>query len=714
MSKEFQQDICLELPLDHFRLICVSPTATAEEILRAFQLRLDKTPDDGFSYEVLTQRSELLRQTADLLTDPESRREYENLLLKGISGLEFSSNREVAGLILLWESGSPKEAFKIARKALQPPQTPALGSSREADLTLLVALTARDSAIQEQEIRSYTNAAEFLQEGIQLLQRMGKLSDLRKDLEEDLVALLPYRILDLLSRDLNDQESHKKGLSMLENLIFRRGGLEGKNKSDLNDYLNQEEFEVFFQQIRLFLTVQEQIDLFLELQKRGSLEAGFLAFLSLTAIGFSRRKPEKLFEARKILKKLNLTGLDAMPLIGCLDLLLADIDQATARFLSSSDEKLRDWLENYQGEKLEAICIFCKNWLENDVLVGYRDINSKEIDLDSWFEDREIQQFIEKLEKKSIKIPIKSRLQSQQIFKDDSSLETEKISLNGSDNLDDWKLPWPGGIKGKEGGEKLYPQENNLEEEFLKVKFLNFIKYLLEKVTEFKFSFGEFLENRELPNRSAYIVYFYAFIILFAFGIGLGFLRNSFKNTFQEGKVSDKPLIISDKIEKDIGKSIIQENEKGSSSELLLNPSVKNDIFSLQVKELTSASPSIDQIKYLINTWLITKANFLEGKSQINLSQIAQDGLIKRTIEEREEDIKKGIYKEISSQIQAINLQSQTSSRIVVLVELNYLEKIIKNSGALINETSLNPLKVKYVLGFSNKSWKLADFVSGL
>ena len=122
----------------------------------------------------------------------------------------------------------------------------------------------------------------------------------------------------------------KKGLSMLENLIIKRGGLEGNNKSEYKDYLNQQEFEVFFQQIKPFLTVQEQIDLFLELQKRGSLEAGFLAFLSLTAIGFSRRKPEKLFEARRILKKLNLSGLDSMPLVGCLDLLLADIDQASA------------------------------------------------------------------------------------------------------------------------------------------------------------------------------------------------------------------------------------------------------------------------------------------------------------------------------------------------------------------------------------------------
>ena len=92
----------------------------------------------------------------------------------------------------------------------------------------------------------------------------------------------------------------------------------------------------------------------------------------------------------------------------------------------------------------------------------------------------------------------------------------------------------------------------------------------------------------------------------------------------------------------------------------------------------------------------------------------AINGLINRTIEERQNDINKGIYKEINSQIQKIDFESQTSSRIVVLVELNYLEKIVKNSGEFVNETSFSPLKVKYILGFSNKSWKLVDFVSGL
>ena len=700
----------MELPIDHFRLIGVSPSATSEEILRAFQLRLDKTPDEGFTYEVLKQRSELLRLTADLLTDTESRREYENLLLNGASALELSSNREVAGLILLWESGSSKEAFRITRKVLQPPQTPALGSSREADLTLLAALSARDAAIQEQEKRSFSNAADLLMEAIQLLQRMGKLGDLRKNLEEDLGVLLPYRILDLLSRDLKEHESHKKGLTMLENLIIKRGGLEGKNKSEYSSYLNQQEFETFFQQIKPFLTVQEQIDLFLELQKRGSIEAGFLAFLSLTAIGFARRKPEKLFEARRILKKLNLSGLDSMPLIGCLDLLLGDVDQASARFLSSSDENLRDWLNNYPGEKLEAICIFCKNWLENDVLVGYRDIDVKEIDLDSWFEDREIQEFIEKLENKS-NIIKRVSLQNQSRSNDkESQRELSKDSELDSVDFEEGRLPLPGGIR---EADQQFIQENNHTEKIIINKSIEIYKFAIEKIAELKFVIGEVLEDKRLFNRSPYLNYLYAFLTLFVFGLGLGFLSNNLKKPLQNKEINVNSSIINE------NKNLLQKNlikeEKNALNKSKMTLLGENDNISYPVQELSTPSPSLEEIRYLINTWLFNKSNFLAGKSEINLSKIVRQKLINRLNKERQTDIKKGIFKNINTQIKNIEFLNQTSSRIAVSVELKYSEKIFKANGELLNETAFTPfLKVKYILGFSSNSWKLVDYVSGV
>jgi len=458
--------------------------------------------------------------------------------------------------------------------------------------------------------------------------------------------------------------------------------------------------------------VQEQIDLFLELQKRGSLEAGFLAFLSLTAIGFSRRKPEKLFEARRILKKLNLSGLDSMPLVGSLDLLLADVDQAAARFSSSSDEKLRDWLNNYPGNKLEAICTFCKNWLENDVLVGYRDIESKEVDLDSWFEDREIQDFIEKLEKKSNKVAIKSNIQKQSIKKESSKNITEDFDSKSYNN-DERRLPLPGGIK-KQEYNKLDNEENNLSDELFKQKTIDFYKYLNEKIAEFKFSLGEFLKDKEIIGRSPYLIYLYAFLILFTFGIGIGFLRNNFKKSMQNEDVINKPLIFLDNNQKATEKDIIQEIKKKPLNELNSSTGKTTAKNSFVSKEITKSSPSLEELKNLIDFWLLSKRNYLAGKGEINISNIVTNGLIDRTIEERKNDIKKGIYKEINSQIRKINLVSQSSSRIVVSVELNYLERIIKNSGEFVNETSLTPLKVKYIFGFSNKSWKLVDFVSGL
>ena len=161
-------------------------------------------------------------------------------------------------------------------------------------------------------------------------------------------------------------------------------------------------------------------------------------------------------------------------------------------------------------------------------------------------------------------------------------------------------------------------------------------------------------------------------------------------------------------------KNIIKEIKKNPSNDLKSSSGNPSGLDSLKFLELTEASPSLKNIGNLINLWLRNKSNYLAGKNEINLSKIVSNGLISRTIEERQKDISKKIYKEINSEILKIDLESQTSSRIVVLVELDYLERVIKNSGELVKETSFNPLKVKYILGFSNKSWKLVDFVSGV
>ena len=294
----------LDLPIDHFRLLGVSPSADAAAILHRLQTRCDSPPDQGFTHEALLKRNELLSRSADLLTDRNDRAEYESALLRLSAshpnetvGLDLPASSEVAGLILLWEAHGALEAFQMASHGLQPPQAPALGSGREADLTLLAALACRDAAVEEQGQRRYESAAQLLVEGIQLQQRMGKLPNQQRMLEGDLDALLPFRILDLISRDLSDQASHQQGLTLLDQLVSRRGGLDGTDvltSVEGAGSMSQDDFESFFQQIRRFLTVQEQIDLFSRWSEEGEAEAGFLAVLAITAAGFSRRKPESL------------------------------------------------------------------------------------------------------------------------------------------------------------------------------------------------------------------------------------------------------------------------------------------------------------------------------------------------------------------------------------------------------------------------------------
>jgi hypothetical protein len=125
----------LELPLDHFRLLGVNPTATPEQLLNTLQQRLDRPPGPGFTKEALGAREELLRASADLLLDPDRRHRYECLLTEQsgdadgtvLPALEISSNLEVGGLLLVFESGQPADAFEGARPGPAAPPGPGPG-----------------------------------------------------------------------------------------------------------------------------------------------------------------------------------------------------------------------------------------------------------------------------------------------------------------------------------------------------------------------------------------------------------------------------------------------------------------------------------------------------------------------------------------------------------------------------------------------------------
>jgi hypothetical protein len=386
----------LDLPIDHFRLLGVGPASDAQTVLRTLQLRLDRPPDEGFTAEALQARAELLRASADLLSDGPRRAAYEaDLTALAGSGahvvpvLEIPSSKEVGGLLLQLEADQPLEAFDIACRSLQPPQAPALGSSREADLTLVAGLACLGACTEFEQQRRYERAAQILQQGLQLLQRMGQRPDLRDRMNRELERLTPYRVLDLLNRDLASTAERREGLTLLEQLVERRGGLEGE--SDLS--FPPEEFRTFFKQIRTLLTVQEQVDLFSRWGDAGSPTADFLATTALTASGFAQRKPERIAAARQRLLASQRAGIE--PLLANLSLLLGEVDTARASFEAGASRELRSWAGRQSGDPLGQLCAYCRDWLSRDVLPGYRDLEA-DADLDAYFSDRDVMAYVER------------------------------------------------------------------------------------------------------------------------------------------------------------------------------------------------------------------------------------------------------------------------------------------------------------------------------
>ena len=669
----------VDLPIDHFRLLGVSPSAESETILRTMQLRIDRCPDQGFTHEALRQRADLLRLSADLLTDPSRRRDYEAALMQlgrdhpsDAAGLEVASSREVGGLILLWEANAPHEAFQLACQALQPPQAPALGSGREADLALLAALASRAAAEQDQDQRRYESAAGLLAEGLQLLHRVGKLPEQRRLLEQSLVELKPYRILDLLSRDLSELTARREGLDLLDQLVQARGGLEGPFSED--NGLSQGEFELFFQQIRRFLTVQEQVDLYERWQGLGSSDAAFLAVMALSAAGFSRRKPERLDAARQRLRALSLDGLDTHPLQACLDLLLGDVDHAMTQMRVSTDPELQTWLRRHPGDDLAALCDYCRSWLRRDVLPGFRDVDADAVDLEAWFADRDVQAFVERLERiQGRRLP--EQPQQSAAWSEPESLPAFPLDPDGMLPLP-LPLPFPSPLTATVDT-AIHSDPDDTET-------------TSTAGSSWKERMDRFPVPRFLVGRPVLVgTVVFVLVVAVAAASALVGLR-------RESEMEIQPDMRSE--------PSIKQEATASSGE------AKPTLLPLDADD-----PSNAQLQALLQAWLDRKAKVLSGGSGVDaeVAVVARDGLVQQVEAERRADAARNERQDVEATISSMEVVSRAPRRIELRAQVAYRDQRLDAAGKVIDRTAPTILPVTYILGRDGSTWRLQAFIPG-
>lgn len=725
----------LDLPIDHFRLLGVHAATDAQAVLNALQQRLEKPPRDGFTEETLKAREELLRASADLLTDSQRRREYENTItaLAGapdplMPALEVPHALETGGLLLLLEAGQGTDSFDLACRALQPPQAPALGSGREADLALLAGLSSRSAAAELQQSRRFEQAAQTLERGLQLLQRMGQRPDLRQRIDADLEQLAPFRVLDLLSRDLSATSERQQGMALLEALVRRRGGLEGEGDPGFSP----EQFRLFFRQIRGFLTVQEQIDLFERWSEAGSDAADRLAIQALTASGFVQRKPERIAEARRRLESGRHP--ESTHTLPHLHLLLGEVDRA------------RPDAAAIDGDSLAELCNRCRDWLRHDVLPGYRDLDV-DPDLESYFSDRDVQFWVEREDRRS------GRHYAPETPAPAEALGPAAVGAAGGTLLSNFELPpWPelnldslstptSGLGS--GASAPAPRDDDDAQDDAPLAWPRLPQWpsmegrtLVAGATAVVIALGGIwaLQRRQSavtlgePSRDLSAPQGNTAAADPAREPGNGDFdaQPSFGSTANEawmrqGAPAPGSPASPARSAASPGRAVISADPAGARAPAPREaaasapsgaPAVASTASIAATSQrpalpLRSATPDINQLRELLENWLSAKARVLAGLPvQRDLNDLARSTAIEVLMQERSRDRRKGTTQHIKVAIRNLVVEDRSPSRIAVVATLLYSDEIRDANGLVVARTPDLTLRNLYVFARDDGTWR--------
>lgn len=384
----------MKLPLDNFEILGVNPGTSARDILMMLERKLEHCEYSGFENDTLQRRSRLLNNACQTIMDSDRRKEADasyrnnNLNTQSDHGIIIESGDENAGLLLLLEAGHYEECLSIANGFLTQVRKKSRQENDSNDTSKVIGYATLEYNSELKSKRYFDSCARVLEKGLEVVRNQAGCTTIERRIHKELEDIVPFRILDLVSRDMGEP-TREEGIAYLVEFINRRGGLD----SESNLYIENTAFRSFFRQIRYFLTVQEQIDLYQEWCHQGCDSACFLLGISLVASGFARRKPERLIEALAIMKSLQSQDLEE--LIEYISLLLGKVTINEKR--SRMDGDSLDG-SNDKESALAELCNSCREWLIRDVLEGYRDVEAS-ADLEAYFSDRDVTSFIEEQDK---------------------------------------------------------------------------------------------------------------------------------------------------------------------------------------------------------------------------------------------------------------------------------------------------------------------------
>ncbi len=400
----------MRVPLDCYRILGLTHLSGLDKVHQAHRDRLLSMPRREYSDAAIASRKRIIDKAYETLTErdrPSATTESD--------ALESDSDRPVltlppqieadekdfAGLLLiLYELGESEKVLSLAKPYYDPEEAEyqsARISPHDPDLLLSVSLSYLDLGREYWKQGQYESAASSLEAAQEILLREGLFLSIRSEIQADLFRLRPYRILELLASPDNHTEAHRKGLSLLQEMLDARRGIDGSG----NDYssLGIDDFLRFIQQLRSYMTAIEQQTLFEEEARRPSSVATYLAVYALIARGFSQRQPALIRRAKGLLVKLSAKQDIYLEKAVCA-LLLGQTEEASAAIdQSGEDDQIAYIRQNSEGapDLLPGLCLYSERWMQEEVYPHFRDLMSQIVSLKDYFADEQVQAYLEEL-----------------------------------------------------------------------------------------------------------------------------------------------------------------------------------------------------------------------------------------------------------------------------------------------------------------------------
>ncbi len=408
----------MRVPLDCYRILGLTHLSEIDKIHQAHRDRLLSMPRREYSDAAIASRKRILDKAYEILLEHDQLRGQPSVtnaanatatLDESVSDQPVATlppqieadEKDFAGLLLiLYELGESEKVLFLAKPYYDPEEAEHQSSRispHDPDLLLSVSLSYLELGREYWKQGEYESAARSLESAQEILLSEGLFLSIRSEIQADLFRLRPYRILELLATPDNHTNEHRKGMSLLQEMLDARRGIDGSG----NDYssLGIDDFLRFIQQLRSYMTVIEQQTLFEDEARRPSSVATYLAVYALIARGFSQRQPALIRRAKGLLVKLSAKQDIYLEKAVCA-LLLGQTEEASAAIDNSAEEDQIAFIrQNSEGapDLLPGLCLYSERWLQEEVYPHFRDLMSQIVSLKDYFADEQVQSYLEEL-----------------------------------------------------------------------------------------------------------------------------------------------------------------------------------------------------------------------------------------------------------------------------------------------------------------------------